>query len=231
MEKTGQKETHAINDFIIEHMHIVHQEVYKIARTRNTIQDHDELVQLGMLGLIQAAHRFDGRHQHAFSVYARIRIQGSIIDAMRTQDWVPRSVRKREQLLQNTIRYLHQKKGCLPSRDEIAQYLNIPIKNYDHFLLFCLISPLVNVEDEISSQCTEQDIQEILIQKEAFLDVFTSIQTLNPQEKDIISLYYFEDWTLREIAEKYFVSESRICQVHNKIKQKLQKKLRKYIAK
>ena len=229
METPHPKDIDSINNFILGYVHIVHQEVQKITHKGCNFQDYDDLIQLGMLGLIEAAHRFDGRHPHAFAVYARIRIQGSIIDAMRKKDWIPRSVRKREQLLQETIRYLHTKNGCYPTPHDIAAQLNIPIEKYDGFRRLCLIHPLVSIDEDIHSISTEeQDIQEALITEEVLRDVFSCVETLHPQEQDIIHLYYFEEWTLREIAEKYAVSESRICQLHSKIKHKLEKKLRKH---
>ena len=220
-----------INEFVLEHMYLVHQEVCRITKRGCIHHEYDDLFQLGMLGLIESAQRFDGRHHRAFSTYARIRIQGSIIDAMRKNDWVPRSVRKRAQLLHDTVAYLSEKQDAPPSSEAIARHLNIPQDKLDDFYRLALITPVSNIDEESIQIATHlPNAQDRLIEKETIRLLYEGMAILNDQEQDILHRYYFENWNLREIAAQYHVSESRICQIHGQIKHKLHRFLRSKIA-
>ena len=136
-----------INDAIVTHMYVVEQESRKILRRGVAHYEYDELYQLGMVGLIEAAHRFDDRHQCSFSVYARIRVQGTIIDAMRKKDWVPRSVRKRAKAYKEAVQYLTEKHERSPTKEEICSYIDIPVQKLEKHTKLCAILPLISIED------------------------------------------------------------------------------------
>ena len=138
-----QEYSPTINDCIVEHMYIVEQEARKIIRRGIIHHEYNDLYLLGMIGLIEAAHRFDHRFQCSFSVYARIRIQGSIIDAMRKKDWVPRSVRKRAKEYNDAVQYLTNKYNRPPTKEELCSYINLPVEKLENHTKLCMITPLI----------------------------------------------------------------------------------------
>lgn len=213
------------NDAIIAHMYVVEQETKKIIRRGVTHYEYDELYQLGMVGLIEAAHRFDNRHQCSFSVYARIRVQGSIIDAMRKKDWVPRSVRKRAKTYNEAIVYLTQKYERPPTKEELCIYIDIPVQKLETYTKLCTITPLISMEDRGDQAlpiCEKTGCaQESIIKKEEFSMLHACIKALPEQERELIHMYYFEEKNMKQIAACFSVSESRICQMHGRIKTKL----------
>ena len=214
-----------INDTIVEHMYIVEQEARKILRRGVIHHEYNDLYQLGMIGLIEAAHRFDDQFHCSFSVYARIRVQGSIIDAMRKKDWVPRSVRKRAKEYNEAVQYLTHKYNRFPTKEEICSYINIPVDKLEIHAKLCIITPLVSMEERGDHPLPIDDkrpcVQESMIKKEESSLLHLCIKELKLQEQQLVKLYYFEDKSMKAIALEFGVSESRICQLHGAIKKKL----------
>ena len=184
-----------------------------------------------MIGLIEAAHRFDQQFQCSFSVYARIRVQGSIIDAMRKKDWVPRSVRKRAKEFNEAVQYLTNKYNRPPTKEELCSYINLPIEKLDGHIKLCMITPLISMEERGDHPLPIDDkspcVQESMIKKEESSLLHTCLGKLNQQEQQLITLYYFEEMSMKAIAKEFGVSESRICQLHGAIKKKLYYRLQR----
>lgn len=224
-----QQYTATINDCIVEHMYIVEQEARKIIRRGIIHHEYNDLYQLGMVGLIEAAHRFDHQFQCSFSVYARIRVQGSIIDAMRKKDWVPRSVRKRAKEYNEAVQYLTDKYNRPPTKEELCSYINLPVEKLDNHTKLCMITPLISMEERgdnplpVDGQC----IQESMIKKEESSRLHACLNELTEQEQQLITMYYFEEMSMKAIANEFGVSESRICQLHGAIKKKLYYRLKR----
>jgi RNA polymerase sigma factor for flagellar operon FliA len=218
---------------ILAHMHLVHQEVRKMMRRGIVQYEYDELVQIGTIGLMEAVYRFDELRRQSFSMYARIRIQGSIIDEIRKRDWVPRSVRQRSNNLKEGVEYLKEKLQRTPTRKELCAHLNIKERKFSSYRFHSEIAPLVSLEagefpiiDQVPS--TDSDAQEALMNKEAIQEMMQLIDDLSPQDKEIIRQYYFEDKNMKSIAQCFNVTESRICQIHQKIKKQFARKLRAF---
>ena len=224
-----QQYTATINDCIVEHMYIVEQEARKIIRRGIIHHEYNDLYQLGMVGLIEAAHRFDHQFQCSFSVYARIRVQGSIIDAMRKKDWVPRSVRKRAKEYNEAVQYLTDKYNRPPTKEELCSYINLPVEKLDNHTKLCMITPLISMEERgdnplpVDGQC----MQESMIKKEESSRLHACLSELTEQEQQLITMYYFEEMSMKAIANEFGVSESRICQLHGAIKKKLYYRLKR----
>lgn len=224
-----QQYTATINDCIVEHMYIVEQEARKIIRRGIIHHEYNDLYQLGMVGLIEAAHRFDHQFQCSFSVYARIRVQGSIIDAMRKKDWVPRSVRKRAKEYNEAVQYLTEKYNRPPTKEELCSYINLPVEKLDNHTKLCMITPLISMEERgdnplpVDGQC----MQESMIKKEESSRLHACLSELTEQEQQLITMYYFEEMSMKAIANEFGVSESRICQLHGAIKKKLYYRLKR----
>ena len=216
---------------IINNLHLVHHEVKKLMRKGMVHQEYDELVQIGTIGLMEAVYRFDELVGQSFSKYARIRIQGSILDEMRKRDWIPRSVRQRSKNLKNGVAHLEERLKRPPTQKEICSYLGIEESKYSSYCFHANIAPLVSMDEgeypirnKISSY--ESNPQEDLIHKEEITVLKVVMQTLKPQEREILHQYYYEGLRMKEIADRFDVSESRICQIHRKVKIKLAQKMK-----
>ena len=227
-----KKENSTRNEFIVSHMFLVKQEVRKLIRSGVSQNEFDELVQIGMLGLIEAANRFNQQQQCSFSVYARIRIRGSIIDELRRKDWVPRSVRARAKRLEEASSYLKNKLDRQPTTKELSSELHICEKKLSSFQSISILRSLVSMEDggETPIRNTlpsdDQNAQDYLIQKESIFLLKQALLSCSKQEQELIHLYYFQNQSMRQIAAQHGISESRICQNLKQIRNHLAAKLR-----
>src|SRR5512133_1757299 len=192
--------------------------------------DENDLVSYGLLGLIGAIERFDPDRDIKFETYAIARIRGSIIDELRALDWVPRSVRSRARELERAIASLEAKLGRAPTDEEIAQKVGISVDELEESLTDISRSSIAAL-DELWSVSGEGDQVSLLDtiedetgpRPEAALDetemreaLADAISRLPEREKLVVTLYYYEELTLREIGEVLGVTESRVSQLHTK---------------
>jgi len=201
--------------------------------------DDEDLASYGLLGLIGAIERFDPMREIKFETYALGRIKGAIIDELRSLDWVPRSVRSRARQIERTIGELEAKLGRAPTDEEIAGKLGVSEEELDDDLFqisrtsIAALDELWTVSaggDQVSlidtiedasgpSPTTALDETEL---REAMAD---AIAGLPEREKIVITLYYYEELTLREIGEVLGVTESRVSQLHTKAVLRLKSRL------
>ena len=196
--------------------------------------DEGDLVSYGLLGLIGAIERYDPARDVKFETYAMARIKGQIIDELRSMDWVPRSVRARARQIERAIGELEARLGRAPTDEEIAQKLSITEEELEESLgeiarssiaaldeLWSVsgsgggggdqVALIDTIEDE--SAPDPQGTLSVTEQKEALAD---AIARLPEREKLVVTLYYYEELTLREIGEVLGVTESRVSQLHTK---------------
>jgi len=201
--------------------------------------DEGDLVSYGLLGLIGAIDRYDPDRDIKFETYALMRIKGSIIDELRSLDWVPRSVRSRAREIERAIGELEAKLGRAPEDGEIAGKLGITVAELEESLSdigrssIAALDELWSVSgegDQISLMDTLED--ESYPKPEQALDatelrevLAEAIARLPEREKLVITLYYYEELTLREIGEVLGVTESRISQLHTKAVLRLKSRL------
>ena len=193
--------------------------------------DEGDLVSYGLLGLIGAIERFDPDRDIKFETYAIARIKGSIIDELRAMDWVPRSVRARARDIERAIGALEAKLGRAPTDEEIATKLEISQDELDDSLSEISRSSIAALDelwtvqgssgDQVALIDTIEDTQEpaphsALDQSEVKEMIGDAISRLPEREKLVITLYYYEELTLREIGEVLGVTESRVSQLHTK---------------
>jgi RNA polymerase sigma factor for flagellar operon FliA len=193
------------------------------------VEDSD-LISYGLLGLISAIERFDTSRDIKFETFAIARIKGSIIDELRALDWVPRSVRSRAREIERSIADLESKLGRAPTDEEIAGKLGVSVDELNESLseigrtsiaaldeLWTVsaggdqIALIDTIEDDTGPE--PQSALDLTEQKEALAE---SIARLPEREKLVITLYYYEELTLREIGEVLGVTESRVSQLHTK---------------
>jgi len=193
--------------------------------------DEGDLVSYGLLGLIGAIERFDPDRDIKFETYAISRIKGSIIDELRAMDWVPRSVRARARDIERAIGEIEAKTGRVPSDEEIAKKLDLTTEELDESLSEISRSSIAALDelwtvsggdgDQIALIDTIEDTeapdpQRSLTATELREAMADSIARLPEREKLVITLYYYEELTLREIGEVLGVTESRVSQLHTK---------------
>lgn len=185
--------------------------------------EYEDLLSYGIFGLIDSIEKFDIHKNIKFETYAQIRIKGAIIDNIRRLDWVPRSLRKKSKQIQQTIHTLENNLGNIPTNAQIAEYMNINVEEVEDILsdiaTFNVISLeefLSNKNDSISSR-RDDDLPENIYEKEEIKNILIeAINQLPDKEKLIISLYYYEELTYKEIGNILNLSESRISQIHSK---------------
>lgn len=198
--------------------------------------EYDDLLGYGILGLIDSIDKFDLSKNIKFETYSQIRIRGAIIDNIRKLDWIPRSLRKKSKDVQDAIFALENRLGRSPSNDEIAQELKITTNDLE-LLLSDMSTFNVNSLEEIVSikgdYFPERDMdstspEEVYETKELKDLLISSLDILSKNERLVISLYYYEELTYKEIGNIVELSESRISQIHSKailrIKNELKKK-------
>jgi RNA polymerase sigma factor FliA len=193
--------------------------------------DEGDLVSYGLLGLIGAIERYDPDRDVKFETYAIARIKGSIIDELRAMDWVPRSVRSRAREIERAIADLESKLGRAPSDEEIAAKLGLSQEELDDSLSEISRSSIAALDelwtvqgssgDQVALIDTIEDTQgpepqSALDQSEVKEMIADAISRLPEREKLVITLYYYEELTLREIGEVLGVTESRVSQLHTK---------------
>src|SRR4051812_47688002 len=201
--------------------------------------DEGDLVSYGLLGLIGAIERYEPERDVKFETYAIARIKGAIIDELRAMDWVPRSVRSRAREIERAIAELEAKLGVAPTDEQIAAKIGITVAELEDSLtdisrssiaaldeLWSVsgdgdqVSLLDTIEDTTGPQpATALDETEM---REALAD---AIARLPEREKLVVTLYYYEELTLREIGEVLGVTESRVSQLHTKAVLRLKARL------
>jgi RNA polymerase sigma factor for flagellar operon FliA len=193
--------------------------------------DEGDLVSYGLLGLIAAIERYDPDRDVKFETYAIARIKGSILDELRAMDWVPRSVRSRAREIERAMTELESKLGRAPTDEEISAKVGITVEELENSLTDISRSSIAALDelwtvsgsggDQIALIDTIEDTQgpepqSAFAQTEMREAVADAISRLPEREKLVITLYYYEDLTLREIGEVLGVTESRVSQLHTK---------------
>src|SRR5579862_2968819 len=201
--------------------------------------DEGDLVSYGLLGLIGAIERYDPDRDIKFETYAIARIRGAIIDELRALDWVPRSVRSRARQIERAIGELEAKLGRAPTDEEIAAKVGVTVEELDNSLTDISRSSIAALDelwsvsgdgDQVSLLDTLEDDNisqpaEVLDETETREALADAIARLPEREKLVVTLYYYEELTLREIGEVLGVTESRVSQLHTKAILRLKSRL------
>jgi RNA polymerase sigma factor FliA len=192
--------------------------------------DSDDLVSAGLLGLIQAVDNFDPRREIKFETYSIPRIRGAILDELRSQDWFPRSLRKKARTLEQTYASMEKKLGRIATDQEVADELNISTKDLAQMVDQVALATIVSLDAETGSDSADgsstlgeclpdtkcEDIEQAISEKEMRRLIAGGLEQLPEKEQLVLVLYYYEDLTLKEIGEVLEVTESRVCQIHTK---------------
>lgn len=195
----------------------------------------DDLIQAGMVGLLEAARKYDASKGASFETYAGIRIRGSIVDEMRRGDWVPRSVHRNSRRIAEAINLLEARTGHEPNDQEVADELELSLSEYHTMLQDTASSRLCSFEeayDEENGVLEESEISQPLmsppdgLQKDDLKrSLALAIANLPERERLVLALYYDEELNLKEIGEIIGVSESRVSQIHSQAAMRLRSRL------
>jgi RNA polymerase sigma factor for flagellar operon FliA len=198
----------------------------------------EDLESYGAFGLLDAVDKFDPERDVKFETYATTRIRGAIIDGLRSADWVPRSTRAKAKALEETIQVLTNRLGRSPSDDEVAAALEVPMERYYQMLDEVRGTVLISLDDLVGGESPdeavriadlvvndEQPVDHDLIQTESLAEVTAAVEQLSERERLVLSLYYHDGLTLKEIGHVLGVTESRVSQIHTKAIMNLRTKL------
>lgn len=211
-------------DALIErHAPLVKRVAYHLmGRLPDTVQVED-LIQSGMIGLLEAVRNYEQSHGASFETYAGIRIRGAMLDEVRRNDWVPRSVHRRSREMAQAIRAVEGREGRDAQDSEIAAELGIGLEEYYHMLQDVSATRIlsfdeIGYEDESGVEMmpsAEPGLTDSLQREERVAELAAAVEQLPERESLVMSLYYSEELNLKEIGQVLGVSESRVCQIHS----------------
>lgn len=209
--------------------------------------EFNDLISAGLLGLIQAIDNFDCERGIKFETYAIPRIRGSILDELRSQDWFPRSLRRKAKQLEEAYSQLEVKLGRTPTDAEVAQFLDIDLADLDGLVGEVSIATIMSLDadtggggddseqgsslGEFLADPTTEDVEQVLAQQEMKELIGKRMNELPEKEQLVLVLYYYEELTLKEIGEILDVTESRVCQIHTKAIMRLKGKIQRHEGK
>jgi RNA polymerase sigma factor for flagellar operon FliA len=196
----------------------------------------DDLIQAGMIGLLDAISRYEDALGGQFESYAAQRIRGAILDELRRADWLPRSLRKKMRRIEAAVSTLEQRLGCAPTENELASELNVSLAEYHEVLQDARGGQLIYYEDFqkdddepfLDRRCADpkNNPLEALLDEGVRATLVDAIEDLPPREKLVMGMYYEEELNLREIGAVLGVSESRVCQLHTQAIARLRSRLK-----
>jgi len=218
---------------VTRHGELVRRIAHHLAARLPASVEVDDLIQAGMLGLIEAAKNFQADQGAAFETYASIRIRGAMIDEIRRGDWVPRSVHRRYRDVVAATRQVEQANGRAANSAEIAEVLGVSVDDYHHMLEDASRGQLLSLDEQmddfdgeprLAASCNVTPARELehTVFRQALGE---AIGTLPEREQLVLSLYYEQEMNLREIGAVLGISESRVCQIHGQAMLRLRGRL------
>ncbi|MEN8108194.1 MAG: RNA polymerase sigma factor FliA [Pseudomonadota bacterium] len=210
------------NDLVVMHEPLVKRIAYHLMSRLPPSVQADDLIQAGMIGLIEASRNFDPNQGASFETYAGIRIRGSMLDEIRRTDWTPRSVHRKARDVAEAVRKIENREGRDARDVEVAKEMGISLGEYHKILqdatgcrIFSFEDPASLGEEGFTSNERQSNQPFENLQKENFKQgLAEAIKGLPERERLVMALYYDEELNLREIGEILGVSESRVCQIH-----------------
>ena len=207
-----------------------------MTKLHDTVQV-DDLIQAGMLGLLEAMKNYDSSRGASFETYAGIRIRGFMLDEVRRSDWAPRSVHKKARMIAEAIQKIENKTGKSAKDKEVAEYLNIGLDEYNRILQDAVSSRIFSIEelsqtgDAVLGKNLEAGDEPIeKLSQDGFRNALeTAISSLPEREGWVVSLYYDDELNLKEIGEVLGVSESRVCQICTQATLRLRARLSEWL--
>ena len=226
-QQSSGARTDTENALVQRYLPLVSAVMGRLAMTLPEHVDHDDLYSVGLIGLLQALRNYNPACGTSFETYARVRVRGAMLDELRRMDWVPRTIHEKARRIKGVLGQLEQELGKTPTEAQMAKAMNLSLKEYEELLdevrpaaFVCLDA--VNASEDgdsgplyevIADQSQEGPVEKVST-NELKQVIFERLKELPEMQRKVLSLYYLEDMHLREIAEVFGLTESRICQIH-----------------
>lgn len=231
------------DQLIMDYAPLIRFVAQRIAARLPSNIDIDDLISAGVIGLMDAIEKYDPSRDNKFKTYAEFRIRGAILDELRSQDWVPRSVRDKAKKIERMYAELEQKYGRPVSDSEISEALEMPLDEYQEMLAKVKAVTLLSI-DELTgpNQHDRKSLLECLenvssknpftqLKSKGVRDMLIrNIEDLPEKQRLVLSLYYYEDLNLKEIGKILEVTESRVSQLHTQAVEKLRARLKSVLS-
>lgn len=224
---------------LTEHMPLVKRLAHHMKAKLPPSVEVDDLIQAGMMGLLDAINRYEETHGAQFETYAVLRIRGAMLDELRNSDWMPRSTRQNMRKVEAALSALQQRLGRAPSESEVAKSLKMSLADYQDLLSDSGGHQLVYYEDFHADDGNDSFLDRYAVDDDdplrSLLDtdfrqaVIDAIDNLPPREKILMGLYYEEELNLKEIGAVMGVSESRVSQLHTQAVARLRAALKEQL--
>ncbi|RLL45339.1 FliA/WhiG family RNA polymerase sigma factor [Oceanobacillus piezotolerans] len=236
------RSSEAANELVNHYIYLVLFHVERICSHLPKTVSKDDIKSLGLIGLYDALKKFEPNRDLKFDTYASIRIRGAIIDGLRKEDWLPRSLRDKVKKVEQAQQQLEQKHHRAPTSSEIADEIGISVQEVETVVKDSLFANVLSIEEKPKSNHSgnlkegigysiPEDLSMIpenqIIQEEVKNELIEAIKNLNEREQLVISLFYFDELTLTEIGQVLDLTTSRISQIHKKAVFKLKNVLSK----
>ncbi|MFC1715732.1 FliA/WhiG family RNA polymerase sigma factor [Candidatus Poribacteria bacterium] len=219
--------TNAREELVLECLPMVKALAQRFAVYTFPCCDNDDLVSMGVIGLLDALEKYDPVMQTSFRTYAKYRIRGAILDEIRNIQWTPRSIQEKIQNLKRAYARLEQSLSRSPTETELADALDMNIRQFRRMLVQIGPSTLLMLSQKLSER-DDTEYQETPIEDPNAPDplnesisheirslLANAIRSLPEREALVITLYYYEEMTMKEIGKVFSLTESRICQIHS----------------
>ncbi len=227
----------AINECVTTHAALVQRIAYHLAARLPRSVEVDDLIQAGMIGLMEAARTFDPGAGASFETFASIRVRGAMLDELRRGDWAPRSVHRRVREAASAMASIEQRTGRAANSTEVAAAMNVSIDEYNRFMDDAARTQVLSIDHgdaegeamDIADHTTRTPEQRF-DKAEFAADLAGAIDGLPERERMVMALYYQEELNLKEIGQVLGVTESRVCQLHGQALVRLRARLKSWMG-
>jgi RNA polymerase sigma factor for flagellar operon FliA len=227
------------NEIVLHYTSLVRKIVLRFKGSYSNFGQLDDMVNQGIIALIDAVEKFDPDMGNKFETFASLKIKGAIIDFMRKQDWVPRNQRNLSKELDEVYNELYAERGYEPTKMEMAERMGVSVTHLDKILQQRHNSIILSYEEAINEKMmiasplivneSDKDSPETgLLYEELKFKLMEAIDQLNEKERLVVSLYYYESLKLKEIAEVLNITESRVSQIHSAAIIKMKNRMSNY---
>lgn len=224
------------NELVMRHYSMARAIACRIHQRLPKAVELDDLISAAVTGLIEAIDRYDATRKVPFETYAKHRIHGAVVDTLRAADWVPRSVRRKADLIETTRKQLSEQLGRTPTRREMARSCEVSVKKYDAIVKDSQIRSLLSLDapmgDGNPTPLVEQvasdfdDPTERWVDAELKVAMRQALERIPEREKTALALYYLQEMSLKEVGGVLGVTESRACQLCGQGIKRLRRRLR-----
>ena len=225
---------------IIEYSQLVKLVAGRLSMYLGYNVEYDDLCGYGIFGLIDAIDKFDYNKNVKFETYASLRIRGAVLDQIRKMDWIPRSLRQKQKKIDAAMSKIEAREGRMATDEELAAELGITLNEYNDWQGQTKATNLLSLDEYTETAGNEgkmdsigntrfQQPEEVVEKEELKKMIVEALSLLTEKERNVVTLYYYEEMTLKEISLVLEVSESRVSQLHTKALLKMKTKLGPYL--